>query len=87
MRKAAFLCLALGLIGCEAKSPTAPEKVIEITEKMKPVPQVHNLTVGDIDGGIWYVCATQPRQYCGDRCNWEIDYYIQRTECPVRPID
>ena len=87
MRKT--LLLVVLLAGCDKANPVAPTEEVrdEVVQVMMPVAKVHNLPVSDTNGDIWYVCATQPRQYVGEVSTWEVDYYIQREECPARPID
>jgi hypothetical protein len=46
----------------------------------------HNLPV-EWNGDIHYVCSTQLRQYCGERCTWEFDHYISSEPCPATPIE
>lgn len=43
----------------------------------------------DADGSVWWVCATQPREYTtasGDTLRVEVDHYLQRNPCPKNPI-
>ena len=50
---------------------------------------VHGQTVGTDDGGIAWLCRTQPRQYVSveGRTETVIDWYVQPSECPVEPIE
>lgn len=66
-------------------SPTAP------ATRPEPVSIHHGLPVTDDRGTLFFVCSTQPRLYCEandtpSRCKSEVDHYIQRDPCPLKPI-
>jgi hypothetical protein len=85
-------------VACSKANPVAPtaddgeqEAVDTLVAQMRPADvRVHNLPVtmeGDPAGPLFYVCETQPRQYCGTSCTWERDHYISRQQCPAVPVE
>lgn len=93
-----ILLLVVGLGACSKSNPVAPtaengeQEAVEtvVAQMQHPDVRVHNLpaTMEDDPGGpLFYVCETQPRQYCGTSCTWERDHYISRSECPAEPIE
>lgn len=81
--KALIAGLALCGAGCNAATATAP------TTASAPVPAHHNIPATNPDGELWWLCATQPRQYvtAAGRSTWEEDHYLQVTPCPLIPIE
>ena len=49
----------------------------------------HGRTVGTPDGGIAWLCRTQPREYVSVEGRREvvIDWYVQPEPCPAEPIE
>ena len=88
--------LALLLVASACAAPTAPAPAaprVTTGSPAIPVPVTHNIpaTMETGEGGmdiIVWVCATQPRIYCGTdgACKPEVDHYISRTQCPRIPI-
>lgn len=82
--------LACALIGACSQSlvPTAPSTAEAQVITAKVVPMHHNIPATDPQGVVWWVCATQPRNYVDaqGRSTLEEDHYLQRTRCPETPI-
>lgn len=96
MRKTLIVCSFI-VGACSQSSPLAPTPItpvraqhaaLELVDRGR---SVHGLPVGldlpGFDGQVGWVCATQPREYCGpDGCTTEIDHYVQLGACPAEPI-
>jgi hypothetical protein len=86
----------LCLIGCERRSPTAPETVTQPTpmENIPLAQPLHHNIPATMDTGegldiVVWVCETQPRIYIepDGRQVSERDHYISRDRCPEVPIN
>jgi hypothetical protein len=100
-----LLCaLALTSSACNTQNPNAPTRLPMkntpstspdvLTATMQPIcaDTAHNLPItfeGQETGPIYYVCATQPREYMdadGQNHTMEVDHYLSVNRCPTTPI-
>jgi hypothetical protein len=91
MKKFVFALALASTAACgHVKSPTAPAAVETVeAPKIHVTPAYHNTpaTIEGDESTIVWICTTQPRTYCGERCTVEIDHYISKKECPATPIE
>jgi len=80
--KQTLILMLCGVAGCTANPLRATSTV---------TPKHHNIpaTMADApEGPVYYLCATQPRQYTGPTgTTWEEDHYLQPAPCPATPIE